>query len=76
MPNLAIQLIEGYQKYISPLFGRRCRYHPTCSTYAKDAIRSNGIFVGIGLGAWRLLRCNPFSPGGVDYPPNSRFGEP
>jgi uncharacterized protein len=58
--------IVAYQKLISPALPRRCKYEPTCSRYALEAIRSYGIFKGIVLAAWRLLRCNPWSDGGYD----------
>jgi putative membrane protein insertion efficiency factor len=59
--------IRAYQKVISPMFPRRCKYHPTCSQYAVDAIREFGVMRGMVLACWRLLRCNPWSHGGVDY---------
>ena len=59
-------LIRLYQRRISPLLPRRCRYHPTCSAYAVQAIESFGILRGCVLAAWRILRCNPFSHGGYD----------
>jgi uncharacterized protein len=55
-----------YQRLISPALPRRCKYEPTCSRYALDAIREFGVARGLVLGAWRLLRCNPFSYGGFD----------
>ena len=61
--------IRLYQRLISPLFPASCKYHPTCSEYAALAIRQQGVVRGLGLAAWRLLRCNPLSHGGVDYPP-------
>ena len=61
-----IALIRLYQRRISPLLPRRCRYHPTCSAYAVQAIESFGILRGSVLAAWRILRCNPFSHGGYD----------
>jgi putative membrane protein insertion efficiency factor len=60
--------IRVYQKLISPLLGERCKYYPSCSTYAVGAIMAKGV-IGIFFTAWRLLRCNPWSHGGVDYPP-------
>jgi putative membrane protein insertion efficiency factor len=61
--------IRLYQLLVSPLLGaNRCKYHPSCSEYAVLAIRKHGVVKGIALGAWRLLRCNPWSMGGVDYP--------
>lgn len=62
-------LIRGYQKYISPMFGRRCRYAPTCSQYALEALRVHGLAKGTLLAVWRILRCNPLSKGGVDRVP-------
>ena len=55
-----------YQRVISPAIPRRCKYEPTCSRYAVDAIREYGILRGLVLGLWRLLRCNPWSHGGYD----------
>jgi uncharacterized protein len=65
---LAIVLapIRLYQRLISPALPRRCKYEPTCSAYALQAIRELGVFRGIILAAWRLARCNPFSDGGYD----------
>jgi putative membrane protein insertion efficiency factor len=63
---LAVLPIRAYQLLVSPLLGPRCRYHPTCSAYAIDAVRSFGILRGLVLAGWRLLRCNPWSRGGVD----------
>jgi putative membrane protein insertion efficiency factor len=59
--------IKGYQKLISPYFAPRCKYYPSCSTYAELAITEFGI-KGLFMATWRLIRCNPFSHGGVDYP--------
>ena len=59
-------LITFYQKFISPAFAPRCKYYPSCSSYALTAITTYGI-KGIGMAAWRVLRCNPWSHGGVDY---------
>ena len=58
--------IVAYQRLVSPALGRRCKYEPTCSAYAVQAIREFGILRGLVLAAWRLLRCNPFSHGGFD----------
>jgi uncharacterized protein len=58
--------IKLYQRVISPVFPRRCRFAPSCSDYALDAIREYGIIRGAILAGWRLLRCNPFSHGGFD----------
>jgi putative membrane protein insertion efficiency factor len=66
--SIVVFPIRLYQRLISPLFPASCKYHPTCSEYAALAIRQQGIVRGLGLAAWRLLRCNPWSHGGVDYP--------
>lgn len=68
--KLFIFPIRLYQKFISPCFPRRCRYYPTCSAYAVTAIKKHGAVKGIILGSYRLLRCNPFSKGGIDYVPD------
>ena len=62
----AIALLRGYQRWISPLMGARCKYYPSCSEYAVQAIGRYGILRGSVLATWRLLRCNPFSHGGYD----------
>ena len=67
--NIAILPIRLYQLTFSRLLpANTCKYHPTCSEYAALAIRKHGVVKGIALAAWRLLRCNPWSKGGVDYP--------
>jgi uncharacterized protein len=58
--------IVAYQRLISPAIPRRCKYEPTCSRYALDALREYGILKGLVLAGWRLLRCNPWSYGGYD----------
>ena len=64
-----ITLIRVYQYAISPMLGQRCKYYPSCSNYAIGVLREHGVICGIGLAAWRLLRCNPFSHGGYDPVP-------
>lgn len=64
--GLLIAGVRGYQTVLSPLLPRRCKYHPTCSQYAIDAVREYGAVRGLILAAWRLLRCNPLSYGGYD----------
>jgi uncharacterized protein len=64
--SLAAAPIVLYQRFISPAIPRRCKYEPTCSRYALDAIREYGILRGLVLAGWRLLRCNPWSHGGYD----------
>lgn len=69
MKKLGILIIMFYKKYISPIFhffGIECKYYPTCSEYAKQAIEKYGFFKGIFLGFIRILKCNPFSKGGYD----------
>ena len=58
--------IRLYQRFISPALPRRCKYEPTCSRYAIEAIGEYGVLKGVVLAVWRLLRCNPFSHGGYD----------
>jgi putative membrane protein insertion efficiency factor len=58
--------IRLYQRLISPMLPRRCKYEPTCSAYAAEALRTHGPLRGFVLASWRLLRCNPFSHGGYD----------
>jgi putative membrane protein insertion efficiency factor len=58
--------IRLYQRLLSPALPRRCKYEPTCSAYAVEAIRRFGVARGLVLAAWRLARCNPFSDGGYD----------
>ena len=63
---IATAPITLYQRLISPALPRRCKYEPTCSAYAAQAIRDFGILRGSVLAVWRVLRCNPFSHGGYD----------
>jgi putative membrane protein insertion efficiency factor len=65
----ALFLIRLYQLTLSPLLGTRCRYHPTCSAYAQEAIVKYGVFRGTLLGVKRLFRCHPFHEGGIDLVP-------
>ena len=74
--RLALAPILGYQRYISPGLPRRCRYHPTCSAYAVDALRGYGILRGTVLAAWRIARCHPWSDGGVDHVRDQRLFRP
>jgi putative membrane protein insertion efficiency factor len=64
--SIAIAPIRAYQRLISPALPRRCKYEPTCSRYAVQAIRRYGILRGLLMAGWRLLRCNPWSLGGFD----------
>ena len=71
--RLAIGLIRLYQILCPFFLPRVCRFEPTCSSYAIEALRRHGLAKGMGLAAWRLLRCHPFHPGGIDpVPPRSR----
>lgn len=58
--------IRAYQRLLSPALPQRCKYHPSCSAYAAQAIEEYGILRGLVLGCWRVLRCNPWSHGGHD----------
>jgi uncharacterized protein len=64
--TVALAPVRFYQRFVSPALPRRCKYHPTCSEYAVQAIRTYGVPRGLVLAAWRVLRCNPWSHGGVD----------
>ena len=64
--EMAIVLVRVYQKTISPFFPPVCRFTPSCSEYCIQAIRRYGLVVGIAKGIWRILRCNPWNPGGKD----------
>lgn len=67
MTRLAIGLVRLYRLLVSPLLPEgTCKYHPSCSQYAIDALREHGLLRGTVLAGWRLLRCNPWSAGGVD----------
>ncbi len=72
MKKTAIYLIKFYKKYISPYKGTKCPYFPSCSEYGIQAYEKNGFILGSILTAWRILRCNPFSKGGVDEVPDLR----
>ncbi len=65
-------IIRLYRKLISPLKPPCCRFTPTCSQYALEAIRVHGAFKGSALALWRILRCNPFSKGGYDPVPDKK----
>ena len=68
--------LRGYRRFISPAMTPRCRYYPSCSAYAEEAISELGAFRGTILAAWRLLRCNPFSKGGMDSVSDRRLFRP
>jgi len=66
MRKIAISVLKFYKKYISPFLPGRCRFYPTCSEYAMDAINKYGILKGSIKSIYRILRCNPFNKGGYD----------
>lgn len=70
MKRILIFLIRLYQKYLSPLKRVHCPYYPTCSQYGLEAIEKHGAIKGSILAGWRILRCNPFSHGGIDPVPD------
>ena len=66
-------LLKGYKRYISPMLGENCRFYPSCSCYAMEALKVHGLMKGSLLTAWRLMRCNPWCEGGFDpVPPGKR----
>lgn len=72
--NLFIGFILGWRKLVSPLYGDVCRYTPTCSAYGLGQVQQRGVLLGSVLTAWRILRCNPWSRGGLDpVQPGSGF---
>lgn len=74
--SAAILPIRIYQRVLSPVIGQRCRYYPSCSEYAAQAIARFGILRGLVLAVWRVLRCNPLSHGGVDPVEDQRLFKP
>lgn len=70
--SMLIAVVRGYQRYVSPLLVPSCRFYPSCSEYAVQAIAHYGPFRGILKAVWRLLRCHPLSRGGVDLPTDVR----
>jgi putative membrane protein insertion efficiency factor len=73
MKYAAIALVYAYRYTLGLLFPTTCKYYPSCSQYAVDALRRYGFFRGSVLTAWRLLRCNPWSRGGVDHVEDQRL---
>lgn len=69
MRRLLILLLRGYKRFVSPLLPPMCRFEPTCSVYAMDAVAKYGVFHGSWLALRRLFRCHPFHPGGWDPVP-------
>ena len=66
---IPLVLIKVYQKLISPLLGPSCRFHPSCSYYAVQALKRHGLLIGGWLSIKRILKCHPLNPGGVDHVP-------
>jgi len=71
MKALVLRLIRFYKRLISPLLPSACRYVPTCSDYAAEAVAVHGVVRGVVLTAWRIMRCNPFTHGGYDPVPRN-----
>ncbi len=69
MRKILVFLIRGYHQFLSPFLPQSCRFYPTCSEYTAEAIEKYGISRGLGLGIWRILRCNPCNKGGYDPVP-------
>jgi putative membrane protein insertion efficiency factor len=72
MRYLGVALVWLYRLTLGPFLGGQCKYHPSCSEYAIQAFKEFGLFKGAVLAGWRLLRCNPWSRGGVDYARDQR----
>ncbi|MFJ4220376.1 membrane protein insertion efficiency factor YidD [Curtobacterium luteum] len=70
--NACVVVLRAYRAVISPLYGNVCRYHPSCSRYALEAIQQYGVVRGSAMGAWRIARCNPWAAGGIDDVPERR----
>lgn len=69
MRRVIVRIIRAYQRFISPLLGMNCRFHPSCSCYTREAVEKYGVLRGVWLGIRRLCRCHPLHPGGVDPVP-------
>jgi uncharacterized protein len=74
--SVAVAPIRAYQRVVSPALGNRCKYYPSCSEYAVQAVKRFGILRGLVLAGWRLLRCNPWSHGGFDPVDDQRLFKP
>jgi putative membrane protein insertion efficiency factor len=72
---LLIGMVRGYRATLSGWLGGQCRFYPSCSVYAEQAIRSRGALVGSALAVWRVLRCNPFGRGGVEHVPGVEYDD-
>lgn len=69
MKRVILLLLGFYRRFISPLFGPKCKFYPSCSLYMIEAVERYGVIKGVWMGAKRLVRCNPFSRGGYDPVP-------
>ena len=76
MKTLLVWFLRGYQLLLSPLLGQKCRFYPTCSNYAIEALRVHGAARGSLLAARRVCRCHPWNPGGVDFVPPAKDQQP
>ena len=76
MKTLLVWFLRGYQLLLSPLLGQKCRFYPTCSNYAIEALRVHGAARGSWLAARRVCRCHPWNPGGVDFVPEQGTSSP
>ena len=74
MVKVLVGCIRLYQRWLSPWLGQNCRFYPSCSQYAIDALRIHGVVFGLLYATWRILRCNPFCEGGHDPVPEKRHG--
>lgn len=70
LARLLTAVVVAYRRYVSPALPARCRFYPSCSAYAQEALAKHGALRGTGLAVWRLLRCHPFHPGGYDPVPD------
>ncbi len=75
MKTLLVWFLRGYQLLLSPMLGQKCRFYPTCSNYAIEALRVHGAARGSLLAARRVCRCHPWNPGGVDFVPPAQQGK-
>ena len=70
LARMLIAMVVAYRRYVSPVLPARCRFYPSCSAYALEAVTRHGALRGSALAIWRLLRCHPFHPGGFDPVPD------